>query len=232
MTKPHLRPWHRYAFILMTLTLLCVADFGANGWAKAGDVPHATPAQQQHSSASLGTANAGGGPETAPAPGSEGDFTSGQIWLAAGVLALLAALFVLLIWYSHRLEETGYLGILFKESVIDLEYKRLIGSLAEKWEKGEYYRNAELELSEEMPNPDPEIEFMASYTRLPGMVGVGGLGGSRPRPSFDVPRSSFDVDVHARGRLRKYPRRHHNYQRGQYPGNGCRTKKTSTGSAG
>jgi hypothetical protein len=55
------------------------------------------------------------------------------VGLVVGVFCLLAILFVILLWWAGRLERASYLGTLYRDTVEDLEYRRLIAPLSEKF---------------------------------------------------------------------------------------------------
>jgi hypothetical protein len=49
-------------------------------------------------------------------------------------------LFGLLFWWSNKLDQAGYLGTLYRDTLEEIEYGRIATALREKFDKGEYHR--------------------------------------------------------------------------------------------
>src|SRR5712671_4110195 len=61
-------------------------------------------------------------------------YSTGSLVLVVLLFVLLGFLFYLLIIWSNRLDQTGYLGTLYRDTIQDIEYKRLAGTSNWKWE--------------------------------------------------------------------------------------------------
>jgi ABC-type multidrug transport system fused ATPase/permease subunit len=67
-------------------------------------------------------------------------YSTGSVIIVVVLLVILTIIFLLILTWSNRLEQSTYLGILYKETLEDIEYKRLLPELNEKWESLEYHR--------------------------------------------------------------------------------------------
>jgi hypothetical protein len=96
--------------------------------------------------------------------------------------------------WSHRLEHTSYLGVLYRETVEEIEYKRISAECIDKWQRDEY-RKTVLQNDEWLSkNPEP------SYPSRFGGTGSGnrrpGSGSSNPFPesTSKVPEPMPPID--------------------------------------
>lgn len=101
--------------------------------------------------------------------------------LVALVLVVLASLFYWVFIYSRRLEETGYVGPLLKQTLYSAELKKRVAEVEEAWERGQYRRDAvndEAWFSKQALPPQPKgadrlsIEFLLKQLRETGSSGT------------------------------------------------------------
>lgn len=94
-------------------------------------------------------------------------------WLVAGLLALMAFLFGILFYWQRRIEMAGYFGRIYLETIENIETKRLIAPIQERWTQGAYLseifvrpspRGQQwLDTSEnKKPQPDPRLVELAA----------------------------------------------------------------------
>jgi hypothetical protein len=117
------------------------------------------------------------------------------VGLVAGVFVLLAVLFVILLWWAGRLERTSYLGTLYRDTVEDLEYRRLIAPMSEKFANNGYVEDILQDKDWLTANPQPNFpagrQFFRQHRRtgpIPAEVpegpsitwGSGTIGGQPP----------------------------------------------------
>jgi hypothetical protein len=87
-------------------------------------------------------------------------FTPAAVGIAAAMIAVLGLLFWLQLNYSHRLEQTTYLGTIYRGSVSDYEYTRLTAKHIDLWSKRQYHLNAIKDLPpEQIPEDLKELDF-------------------------------------------------------------------------
>jgi hypothetical protein len=114
-----------------------------------------------------------------------------SVALVVLLLALLAFLFRTLISWSAKIEQTSFLGNLYREGIEEREYRLLAYGPNEKLEKGDYRREIATGswMTENPPPPiDPKLEreinpdpFATIGRRLDySGSGIPGLGGSNP----------------------------------------------------
>lgn len=119
-------------------------------------------------------------------------YTSEAVGLTAGVLILLFIIFVLLILWSHKLDQASYLGSLYRDTVEEIEYKRLASRPIERWRNGDYYREV-LEDGEWCRENDVDtdllMELVKEYTwgaSISGSgYGTGSWGDTDPYATWD-----------------------------------------------
>ncbi len=135
--------------------------------------------------------------------GKKTHYSPESVYLVASLFVLLGFIFVLMMWYSNRMERTSYLGSIYRESVRDFEYNRYSGAYTEKWKGDGYQRDVmkDLKWLKDNPKPPPppsqqEISDEALIwskgspnlrpgtwlTGLPGMSTTDNLGGPPPPP--------------------------------------------------
>jgi hypothetical protein len=85
------------------------------------------------------------------------------VGLVAGVFCLLAVLFVILLWWAGRLERASYLGTLYRDTVEDLEYRRLIAPLSEKFANNGYVEDVLQDKEWLSANPQPNSLRLAKF---------------------------------------------------------------------
>lgn len=80
------------------------------------------------------------------------------------ILALLGAMFFLLMYWSQRSERVSYLGNLYQETIEDIEYKRLIAAPSEKYQSFQYHNDIKMEWIDDHPFPPrpPELPYERS----------------------------------------------------------------------
>ncbi len=163
-------PFLRFFALLFCLFLLTVWSFGQ------------APATSTTQEPQKRDEPSGQPPPSPPAPaGAKGtsdtpqtkrstDYSQGAILLVVLILALLGALFWLLLSWSHRQEQTTYLGRVYRESVLDFEYKRLAGVPTERLQKGEYHEEVSRDVEWLKRFGMPEgASSLFSRTRPPGL---------------------------------------------------------------
>jgi hypothetical protein len=110
------------------------------------------------------------------------------------VLAVLAFLFFIQMYWSNKLDQAGYLGSLYKDSLEQIEYKRLSSEYVKRFSEGEYEEEAIRNPEFLKDNPKPS----GFHYPMPGdPPGLGGLGGSRGPTGYTPPpsaNSDFDSD--------------------------------------
>ena len=161
--------------IALGLTLLCVTEPRAYC---ANDAPAQTSVATQATNQSPATPVTPSptvtmsmpahnpAPTTAPAAAPDvtkvdTDYSWQSVGLVILVVALLAFLFATLIKWSARIEQTSYLGNLYRESVEETEFHRLAFSPHRKLEQGDYIREIAAGTwiqTNPPPTPDPKIE--------------------------------------------------------------------------
>jgi hypothetical protein len=106
-------------------------------------------------------------------------------------LALLGLLFWLLLKWSHRLDQSSYLGAVYRESVVDFEYKRLAVIPTDKFQANEYHQMVmrDKEWLQNHPRPKHPQGFADPWLGIPGnrRPGGGGLGTGTPPPGSGPP---------------------------------------------
>jgi hypothetical protein len=115
------------------------------------------------------------------------DYSVAATSMFGGVLALLAILFGLLFWWSNKLDQTGYLGTLYRDTLEEIEYGRLATALREKLDKGQFYEEVEqddkwLELNP-MPTPSEESQ-KAGIVPLAFFPNINLYSGSSPSDPY------------------------------------------------
>lgn len=179
--------------ILATLSILAFATFVMLGQpvtiAKAA--PAGAPLLQAATPTPAPTS-------TPPAQTLPTQYSPESVGVVAGVFVLLALLFVLLFWWSNKLDQAGYLGSLYRDTLEEIEYGRLVTALREKLEKGQYHQEVEQdsEWLKQYPEPLPPPELQeVGYWEMPDWgrtdpfsgygtsTGTGGPGG--PLPTLD-----------------------------------------------
>ncbi|VUX54939.1 exported protein of unknown function [uncultured Woeseiaceae bacterium] len=105
-----------------------------------------------------------------------------QVILAIAIIILLGMLFRLLFLHMPKIEQTAYLGRIFQESLVDLEYKRLAAKHTEQRDQGEYEREVVgddkwLEAQQKEQNLDHEkLAELAARSSF-GTSSFGGISG-------------------------------------------------------
>jgi hypothetical protein len=135
------------------------------------------------------------------------------VGLVAGVFCLLAVLFVILLWWAGRLERASYLGTLYRDTVEDLEYRRLIAPLSEKLANNGYVEDVLQDKEWLSANPQPNFPEARQFSRLrrrgrgstgiPVGTGAGGPATSPRPPSYGrriMPPATTEEEVRERQR--------------------------------
>lgn len=104
-----------------------------------------------------------------------------SLGLSIGVVVLGFLMFFMLTWYSARLDRASYLGQLYRDTVEDVEYRRLAASLREKFDRWEYHGDVQFDSEWVARNPEPEV--VGSYYGPPGS---GPPGSGRGTPGVDM----------------------------------------------
>jgi hypothetical protein len=60
--------------------------------------------------------------------------------IVIALVLLLGLLFWFLFKWSNKLDQASYLGTLYKDTIQDIEFKRLKSDVTEKWDKGEFHK--------------------------------------------------------------------------------------------
>jgi hypothetical protein len=112
-------------------------------------------------------------------------YSKEAVGISVLMILVLGLLFVLQLYYSHRLDQTTYLGEVFRESVLNFESSRLEAQHRDKWAKGGYVQDA---VNNEPPPPlESELEKLDEhfgdgqlrFLRERVFVGAIGLGVSQ-----------------------------------------------------
>jgi hypothetical protein len=119
-------------------------------------------------------------------------YSSEAFILVLVVFGLLAVLFVLLLWWAGRLERTSYLGVLYRESVEEVEYRRLASRITEKFASGGYREDVEQDKEWMAANPRPSFPS-APPSPYPRSGTIGGTSPTRiTGPNFHSEMSADD----------------------------------------
>ena len=118
-------------------------------------------------------------------------YSVGALSVAIVVFAVLGLLFWLQLYWSNKLDQTGYLGTLYKDTLEEIEYKRLKSECDNRLNAGEYDKAVARDVKWLTENPRPdEPEGYPPFSRRPGgyvptllpglprSSSTGGLGGS------------------------------------------------------
>ena len=118
-------------------------------------------------------------------------YSVGAVSVAIVVFAVLGLLFWLQLYWSNKLDQAGYLGTLYKDTLEEIEYKRLKSECDNRLNAGEYDKAVARDVKWLTENPRPdEPEGYQSFSRRPGgyvppllpglprSSSTGGLGGS------------------------------------------------------
>ena len=118
-------------------------------------------------------------------------YSVGALSVAIVVFAVLGLLFWLQLYWSNKLDQAGYLGTLYKDTLEEIEYKRLKSECDNRLNAGEYDKAVARDVKWLTENPRPdEPEGYQSFSRRPGgyvppllpglprSSSTGGLGGS------------------------------------------------------
>jgi hypothetical protein len=65
-----------------------------------------------------------------------------ELMLVALVLIVLALLFILVFPYSHRIEQTTYVGEQMRRAIYSVERQRRVSEVDEAWDRGKYHLDA------------------------------------------------------------------------------------------
>lgn len=86
-----------------------------------------------------------------------------SVLLVICMIILLGAIFALILWWSNRLDQTGYLGTMYHETIEEIEWGRIKNIYREKYDKREYYDEIirDTEWLKKYPKPvlDPSVEL-------------------------------------------------------------------------
>lgn len=131
--------------------------------------------------------------------------------IAGLMIVVLGSLFVWQILWSHKLEQTSYLGQLFHDSMLEFEHSRLTAHFRDDWDKGIYLQDAVMNTPPPKLEPDlAELDRTYGYgdlrwererimKQMLGMakegyrtppLGLGLLDNRRPTGSTPVPKSN------------------------------------------
>jgi hypothetical protein len=146
---------------MLSLTVPAEGQQGANARTKSEVAPSSTqePGKAGAPEPSVATPPAAKGPggqpsakqgedkgetkkEEPPKPNEPLRYSTEAVIIAGLMIVVLGLLFFLQFSYSHRLEQTTYLGEIYRESVRTFEYSRLAAPHIEKWAKGAYRQEA------------------------------------------------------------------------------------------
>ncbi len=159
-------------------------------------------------------------PQTATGPAqvinASTQYSNGALLVVILLFVLLGFLFYLLIIWSNRLDQTGYLGTLYSDTIQEIEYKRLNGPLKWKLDTYGYHREILQDPDWSRANPRPEIpdilsdepwlldqrllEFKESDSRwsssppTPSYYGTGS-GTAEDEKTKEVARKAFDREI-------------------------------------
>ncbi len=164
-----------------SLTLRAQGQQGADVNARSNSTRPANPQSsnagaQQQSSPAASTIASGAEPGTGQLPAKQpeekrettkqkGDtqeseplltFRNPAVYIALAMILVLGLLFFLQFSYSHRLDQTTYLGEVFRDSVFNFEYGRLKAEHIDKWNRGIYRQEVAIN---DPPKPlDPHLQ--------------------------------------------------------------------------
>lgn len=87
--------------------------------------------------------------------------------IVIALIVILGILFVLLIWWSNKLDQAGYLGTMYRDTIYEIEWKRRKEAIEQKKINGEFRKDAESnekwlteDTKSKLPDLDPEIAIL------------------------------------------------------------------------
>jgi len=187
MTKR--KPFRRVLFITALLTALAAVGVlypgSAPAFARQTPTPQASPqpsppaaaAQAVTSPAQRDARSAAATPEEDGAASPQSTRAEARkpqnwdYWVVGGILLVLSILFYLLISYSSRLENSNYLGTVFRDTVEETEFRSLAGPYREKWADFGYHKHAERD-----PEVQRRIKEAESGRHRPAQAQAAGTG--------------------------------------------------------
>lgn len=108
-------------------------------------------------------------PPSIPAPGTplSIEYSLFSFLIVIALISILGILFILLIWWSNKLDQAGYLGTMYRDTIYDIEWKRRKEVIEQKKNNGEFRKDAESndtwiteEKKSKLPDLDPEIAIL------------------------------------------------------------------------
>lgn len=108
-------------------------------------------------------------PTTIPTPGIplSIEYSLFSFLIVIALIVILGILFILLIWWSNKLDQAGYLGTMYRDTIYEIEWKRRKEAIEQKKNNGEYRKEAESNekwLTEDikpiLPELDPGIAIL------------------------------------------------------------------------
>lgn len=108
-------------------------------------------------------------PTSIPAPGTplSIEYSLFSFLIVIALISILGILFILLIWWSNKLDQAGYLGTMYRDTIYDIEWKRRKEVIEQKKNNGEFRKDAESndtwiteEKKSKLPDLDPEIAIL------------------------------------------------------------------------
>lgn len=84
-------------------------------------------------------------------------YSFGAMVIVVLVLVLLGGLFILLFWWSNKLDQASYLGSLYRDTLEEIEYRHLATALREKLDKGQYHEEVTQDFGWLNLNPEPTL---------------------------------------------------------------------------
>lgn len=103
------------------------------------------------------------------------DYSWRALSLTILLFVVLTALFAFQFYWAQKLDRTAYLGTIFKDSIQDIEYKRLAAEYNESFFSGQYREEVMRDFEWLKNNPPPKRYFLGQ-NRRPGGTFAPGMG--------------------------------------------------------
>lgn len=85
------------------------------------------------------------------------------------LIVILGILFILLIWWSNKLDQAGYLGTMYQDTIYDIEWKRRKEAIEQKKNNNEFIKEAEsndIWITEETKPQLPELSSEIAILKM------------------------------------------------------------------
>lgn len=188
----------RILFVALAGPVLLLS-FSTPALAQRNDTQNTTAAQQTPIPAQQNTPALAAKPNTTGLQQKEqenktsqpGSYSTSTLVVVVILFVVLGSLFFVQFFWSQQLERTGFLGSLFRDSMKDIEYKRLASGYIDDFTNGRYHDDVSHDPEWLKENSPPKGYFQGNRrpgTSLPGFgdwgetPGVNNLPGAGPVP--------------------------------------------------